>query len=135
MVIALASSFVVRDVVGPEHRSPRTSAHHELRSHSSSSATTQFFTECVLSTIVPRAYPVVGSRWFGVPTREFGDMRCMACGGEMILIAVKPHDVGMVPGFRHETFQCSVCQDIERRFIFGRELRPVSVCPQPTVDS
>jgi hypothetical protein len=63
-------------------------------------------------------------------------MRCMLCGGEMILAEVKPDDGGMVAGFKHETLQCSVCQDIERRFVFGpgsREkpgLPPVPACPQ-----
>jgi hypothetical protein len=44
----------------------------------------------------------------------------MACGGEMILTAVKPDELGMVVGFTHETFQCSVCQDMECRFVFRR---------------
>jgi hypothetical protein len=52
----------------------------------------------------------------------------------MILTAVKPDDAGMVGSFRHETLQCSVCQDIERRFVFGPcssekpALPPVSTC-------
>jgi Thioesterase superfamily len=45
-------------------------------------------------------------------------MRCMVCGGEMILAEVKPDDAGMVVGFKHETLQCSVCRDIERAFLF-----------------
>jgi hypothetical protein len=63
-------------------------------------------------------------------------MRCMVCGGEMILTAVKPDGAGMIGGFRHETLQCSVCQDIERRFVFGPGssgkpgLPPVPACPQ-----
>jgi hypothetical protein len=54
----------------------------------------------------------------------------------MILAEVKPDDVGMVAGFRHETLQCSVCRDIERRFVFGRGssekpgVSPVPACPQ-----
>jgi hypothetical protein len=50
----------------------------------------------------------------------------------MILTAVKPDQFGMVVGFTHETFQCSLCQDMECRFVFRRELRPVSVCPKQT---
>jgi hypothetical protein len=50
----------------------------------------------------------------------------------MILTAVKPDEFGMVVGFTHETFQCSRCQDMECRFVFRRELRPVSVCPKQT---
>jgi hypothetical protein len=63
-------------------------------------------------------------------------MRCIACGGEMILTAVKPDDAGMVAGFKHETLQCSVCRDIERRFVYGGdsseqpEQPPVSPFPQ-----
>jgi hypothetical protein len=63
-------------------------------------------------------------------------MRCMVCGGEMILAEVKPDGAGMVAGFKHETLQCSVCQDIERRFVFGPGssekpgLPPVPACPQ-----
>jgi hypothetical protein len=54
----------------------------------------------------------------------------MACDGEMILTAVKPDEFGMVVGFTHETFQCSLCEDVECRFVFRRELRPVSVSPK-----
>ena len=50
----------------------------------------------------------------------------------MILTAVKPDEFGMVMGFTHETFQCSVCHDVECRFVFRRELRPISVCPKQT---
>jgi hypothetical protein len=60
----------------------------------------------------------------------------------MILAEVKPHDAGMVAGFKHETLQCSVCGDIERRFVFGPGssekpgLPPVPACPQhPAVHS
>ena len=31
----------------------------------------------------------------------------------MILTAVKPDEFGIVVGFKHETLQCSVCQDME----------------------
>jgi hypothetical protein len=59
----------------------------------------------------------------------------------MILAEVKPEAAGMVAGFKHETLQCSVCGDIERRFVFGPgcekpELPPVPACPeQPAVYS
>jgi hypothetical protein len=74
-------------------------------------------------------------RWVSRLARV-GVMRCMVCGGEMILAEVKPDDGGMVAGFKHETLQCSACQDIERRFVFdpgSREkpgLPPVPACPQ-----
>jgi hypothetical protein len=74
---------------------------------------------------------------WGALIARVGVMRCMACGGEMILTAVKP-DVGMVAGFKHETHQCSVCRDIERRFVFGRGSsgkpeKPLVSAQQPVV--
>ena len=64
----------------------------------------------------------IGPRFVGVTIIvRVGMMRCIACGGEMILTAVTPDDAGMVAGFKHETLQCSVCGDIERRFVYSRE--------------
>jgi hypothetical protein len=48
-------------------------------------------------------------------------MRCIACGGEMILTAVTPDDAGMVAGFKHETLHCRICRDTEHRFVYSRE--------------
>jgi hypothetical protein len=51
-------------------------------------------------------------------------MRCMACGGEMILMNVVQDDAMAVTGFEHHTFVCSECQDEERSMVFtkhGRE--------------
>jgi hypothetical protein len=68
-------------------------------------------------------------------------MRCMACGGEMILAAVKPDDAGMVAGFKHETLHCLVCRDTEHRFVYSPEssekpeLPPISPLPQHPVIS
>jgi hypothetical protein len=70
---------------------------------------------------------------------EVGVMRCMACGGEMILTAVASDGATMPAGFRQETLQCLACRDIERRFVFGRgptkipELPRASASPQPVV--
>jgi hypothetical protein len=59
-------------------------------------------------------------------------MRCMSCGGEMLLAAVVSDDVTMPAGFRHETLQCTVCGDTERRFVFGRDVPATStVVPAP----
>jgi hypothetical protein len=66
-------------------------------------------------------------------------MRCMGCGGEMILTAVASDGATMPAGFRQETLQCLVCRDIERRFVFGRgptkipELPRASAASQPVV--
>jgi hypothetical protein len=54
-------------------------------------------------------------------------MRCMGCGGEMILMNVVPDDTMAVPGFEHHSFMCSECQDMEQRLVFtkyGREEAP-----------
>ena len=62
-------------------------------------------------------------------------MRCMACGGEMILMNAVPDDTMEVPGFEHHTFRCSECQDIERRLVFTKhregdtEPTPVQAAP------
>jgi hypothetical protein len=83
------------------------------------------------------------------PTFCWGDdivrvrmMRCIACGGEMILTAVTPDDAGMVAGFKHETLHCRVCRDTEHRFVYSREasekpeLQPISVLlRQPVISS
>ena len=47
-------------------------------------------------------------------------MRCMVCGGEMVLIEAVPDETMMVSGFQHETYMCSVCADVERRFCFKK---------------
>jgi hypothetical protein len=65
-------------------------------------------------------------------------MRCMTCGGEMLLAAVVSDDVTMPPGFRHETLQCAVCGDVERRFVFGRDAPAASTvvaCPDKPAPS
>ena len=54
-------------------------------------------------------------------------MRCMACGGEMLLTAVVSDDV---------TMPATVCGDIERRFVFGRDAPTTSaVVPSPPFPS
>src|ERR1700720_3883447 len=65
-------------------------------------------------------------------------MRCMACGAEMILTNVVQDDTIGVPGFEHQTFTCSECHDLERRFVFtkqdrGRDGEPMPEQAAPTV--
>jgi hypothetical protein len=55
-------------------------------------------------------------------------MRCIACGAEMILTNVVKDDTMGVPGFEHQTFTCSECHDLERRFVFTAGAT-VSLCP------
>jgi hypothetical protein len=50
-------------------------------------------------------------------------MRCMACGAEMVLMNVVQDDTMAVPGFEHQTFMCSECQDVERRLVFTKQNR------------
>jgi hypothetical protein len=58
-------------------------------------------------------------------------MRCMACGGEMILMNVVKDDTMEVPGFEHHTFTCSECRDIERRLVFTKHSREGDAEPAP----
>jgi hypothetical protein len=44
-------------------------------------------------------------------------MKCFACGEEMRLTMVEPHDE-LTRGFEFRTFQCERCGDTERRFVF-----------------
>ena len=56
-------------------------------------------------------------------------MRCMACGGEMILISAIQDDTMAVPGFEHHTFRCSKCEDEERRLVFRKHERKGNIKP------
>ena len=58
-------------------------------------------------------------------------MRCMACGGEMILMNVVQDDTLAVPGFEHHTFTCSECEDTERRLVFTKHSREGDIEPTP----
>jgi hypothetical protein len=58
-------------------------------------------------------------------------MRCMACGGEMILMNVVQDDAMAVPGFEHHTFMCSECQDVEQRLVFMKHGRERYTVPMP----
>ena len=50
-------------------------------------------------------------------------MLCMACGAKMTLTNVVQDDRMAVPGFAHQTFMCSQCHDVERRFVFTKQDR------------
>ena len=47
-------------------------------------------------------------------------MRCMACGGEMVLMNVIEDQTMAASGFERRTFMCSKCGDIERRLAFNK---------------
>ena len=49
-------------------------------------------------------------------------MRCMGCGGDMIVTATACDDAALPAGFTHETLQCLACGDIERRLVFNPTL-------------
>jgi hypothetical protein len=55
----------------------------------------------------------------------------MACGAEMILTNVVQDDMMGVPGFEHQTFMCSECHDLERRFVFTKQDRDGDGEPMP----
>src|SRR6516165_4300902 len=57
-------------------------------------------------------------------------MRCLACGEEMVLIRAVADTTILVPGYEHQDWQCSICLDIEHRFVFTRRKR----VPQPTAE-
>jgi hypothetical protein len=52
-------------------------------------------------------------------------MRCLMCGEEMILIQTVEDTGKMVAGFERQSWQCSICLDVEHRFMFARE-KPVA---------
>jgi hypothetical protein len=48
-------------------------------------------------------------------------MRCLMCGEEMVLIQTVEDTGKMVAGFERQSWQCSICLDVEHRFMFARE--------------
>jgi hypothetical protein len=46
-------------------------------------------------------------------------MRCMGCGGNMVVTATASADAALPAGFTHETLKCLACGDIERRLVFN----------------
>jgi hypothetical protein len=48
-------------------------------------------------------------------------MRCLVCGTEMLLVRVVQDTTMPVPGFEHQTWQCSACLDHEHRLVFTRK--------------
>ena len=57
-------------------------------------------------------------------------MRCMTCGGEMILMNVVEDNTVAVPGFERHTFMCSECRDTERRLVFTKDGRESDPAPE-----
>jgi eukaryotic-like serine/threonine-protein kinase len=55
-------------------------------------------------------------------------MRCMACGGEMRLIAVEPDRELETPGYEHHSYKCADCGEEETRLAFSRE--PTQIPPR-----
>jgi hypothetical protein len=45
-------------------------------------------------------------------------MRCVPCGGEMILVSVVPDETMIVTGFERYTLQCLECGEVEHRLMF-----------------
>ncbi|SRR5713101_1514120 len=60
-------------------------------------------------------------------------MRCLACGAEMHMVQMTKDDTMLVSGYEHQTWQCSACNEVERRFVFTREKTPAEKVPvEPT---
>jgi len=60
-------------------------------------------------------------------------MRCMACGGEMILMKAI-EDLSMaVPGFERRSYMCSVCLDTEQRLVFNKQAKEREIDPVPVL--
>ncbi len=65
-------------------------------------------------------------------------MLCIFCGAEMRLVKVEQDGSMMVTGYEHHTFECSSCQEVERRLTFTHEPtphpgKPVSVDTAPAL--
>ena len=50
-------------------------------------------------------------------------MRCMACGGEMILISTLEDLTKPIVGFERETHICPGCGDTEQRTVFNQHAK------------
>jgi hypothetical protein len=50
-------------------------------------------------------------------------MRCMACGGEMVLISTLEDLTKPILGFERETYICSGCGDTEQRTVFNKHAK------------
>jgi hypothetical protein len=60
-------------------------------------------------------------------------MLCLACGAEMSLVQVVKDTTMFVPGYEHQTWQCSGCSTIEQRMTFTREKIPTQTASaEPT---
>jgi hypothetical protein len=50
-------------------------------------------------------------------------MRCMACGGEMVLINAIEDLTMAVIGFERHAYMCSACGNIEKRTVFNKQAK------------
>jgi hypothetical protein len=62
-------------------------------------------------------------------------MLCIGCGAEMRLLQVVPDNTMMVPGYEHRTWQCSGCNEVERRLVFTREKTPIEKIAPATAET
>lgn len=53
----------------------------------------------------------------------YAPMRCMACGGEMVLINAIEDCTMPVIGFERHAYMCLACGDIEKRTVFSKEAK------------
>jgi len=56
-------------------------------------------------------------------------MLCLECGAEMSLVQVVKDTTMFVPGYEHQTWQCSACSTVEQRMTFTRGGTPTPMVP------
>ena len=59
------------------------------------------------------------------------EMRCIACGDEMILVHVAQDDRAAAHGYEHHTFSCSKCPEMEQRVVFMKHGRECNIHTAP----
>jgi hypothetical protein len=65
--------------------------------------------------------------------RTSRSMRCMACGGEMILMKAIEDLTMAVPGFERHSYMCSVCYDTEQRLVFNKHVKERDIDAVPVL--
>jgi hypothetical protein len=77
---------------------------------------------------------------------EAHNMRCMSCGGEMILMKAIEDRSMPVSGFERHAYMCSVCHETEQRTVFNKPAKepdaeivpviaPSAIAPRSTIQN
>ena len=62
-------------------------------------------------------------------------MLCLECGAAMRLAQVVEDTLMFVPGYEHQTWQCSACSTVEQRLTFTREKTPTPTAQVKPIQS